>query len=314
MAITTERPPVREPAAPSARRSGQRTSLAGRDRTFGFMLAAPGVALFLVVAVYPLVASLGTSLYEQSLVRPDRAFAGLRNYAEVWPDFVDRLWTTLVFSVFATVFPLLVGVALAILLNARLKGRAVLRGMLMLPWLLPGVVVSFLWAWIFNDSYGVINHSLSQLGLPQVDFLGEPATAMVAVIVAKTWNTFPWIMVVVLAVLQTLPREQLEAAAIDGASRFQRFRHVSLPHLMGPVALVTMLEFIYNFGSFDMIFVMTGGGPGTSTMTLAVSLYQYAFVEFSLGRAAAMGVLWLVALSVVCAAYFLLNKKLEARR
>ncbi|MFD3484709.1 carbohydrate ABC transporter permease [Streptomyces sp. NPDC058665] len=278
------------------------------------MLAAPAVALFIAVAVYPLVASLGTSLFDQSLIRPGRSFVGLRNYAEVWPDFVDRLGTTLVFSVLATVLPLLLGMGIALLLNARIKGRAVLRGVLMLPWLLPGVVVSFLWAWIFNDSYGVLNHVLSQLGLPEVDFLGAPGTALAAVIIAKSWNTFPWMMVVVLAVLQTLPREQLEAAAIDGASRRQRFWHVSLPHLIGPVALVTMLEFIYNFGSFDMIFVMTGGGPGTSTMTLAVSIYQYAFVEFSLGRAAAMGVLWLVALSVVCVAYFLLNKRLEARR
>ncbi|MFJ6985736.1 MULTISPECIES: carbohydrate ABC transporter permease [unclassified Streptomyces] len=277
------------------------------------MLAAPAVALFLVVAVYPLLAGVWTSFYDQSLIRPEREFIGLDNYTAVWPDFVDRLGTTLVFATFATICPLLVGLALAVLLNARLRGRGVLRGMLMLPWLLPGVVVSFLWAWIFNDSYGVLNHVLTQLSLPEVDFLGKPGTAMAAVVIAKTWNTFPWVMVVILAILQTLPREQLEAAAIDGASRSQRFLHVSLPHLLGPVALVAMLEFIYNFGSFDMIFVMTGGGPGTSTMTLAVSLYQYAFTEFSLGRAAAMGVLWLVALSLVCGAYFLLNKKLESR-
>ncbi len=313
MTLTTEPPPVRAPVD-APRRAGHRTSLNGRDRTFGFMIAAPGVALFLAVAVYPLVASLGTSLYDQSLVRPTRSFVGFGNYTDVWPDFVDRLGITLVFSVFSTVIPLLIGLSLALLLNARLKGRSVLRGVLMLPWLLPGVVVSFLWAWIFNDSYGVLNHVLTQVGLPELNLLGEPGTAMAAVIIAKSWNTFPWMMVVILAVLQTLPREQLEAAAIDGASRRQRFWHVSLPHLIGPVALVTMLEFIYNFGSFDMIFVMTGGGPGTSTMTLAVSIYQYAFVEFSLGRAAAMGVLWLIALSVVCGAYFLLNKKLEARR
>ncbi|MFJ3497954.1 carbohydrate ABC transporter permease [Streptomyces sp. NPDC086091] len=277
------------------------------------MLAAPAVALFLVVAVYPLLAGVWTSFYDQSLIRPEREFTGLDNYTAVWPDFVDRLGTTLVFATFATICPLLVGLALAVLLNARLRGRGVLRGMLMLPWLLPGVVVSFLWAWIFNDSYGVLNHVLTQLSLPEVDFLGKPGTAMAAVVIAKTWNTFPWVMVVILAIFQTLPREQLEAAAIDGASRRQRFLHVSLPHLLGPVALVAMLEFIYNFGSFDMIFVMTGGGPGTSTMTLAVSLYQYAFTEFSLGRAAAMGVLWLLALSLVCGAYFLLNKKLESR-
>ncbi|MFI8221470.1 carbohydrate ABC transporter permease [Streptomyces sp. NPDC085932] len=309
MAVTAKQSSV---PAPTAARSRRRSSLGARDRTFGFMLAVPAVALFLVVAVYPLVASIGTSLYDQSLIRPERRFVGLGNFVDVWPVFVDRLGNTLVFSTLATIFPLLIGVALAIFLNSRLRGRNILRGLLMLPWLLPGVVVSFLWAWIFNDSYGVINHILTQVGLPSVDFLGRPMTAMLSVVIAKTWNTFPWIMVVVLAVLQTLPREQLEAAALDGASRIQRFRHVSLPHLIGPVALVTMLEFIYNFGSFDMIFVMTGGGPGTSTMTLAVSLYQYAFTEFSLGRAAAMGVLWLGTLSLVCGAYFMINRKLES--
>ncbi|MFC9328821.1 carbohydrate ABC transporter permease [Kitasatospora sp. NPDC057015] len=312
MAITTEPPPART-VVPTVRTPGRPRSAAARDRTFGFMLVAPALTLFLVVAVYPLLAGVATSFYDQSLIRPERRFVGLDNYAAVWPDFVDRLGTTLVFSALATVFPLAVGLALAVLLNARLRGRALLRGALMLPWLLPGVVVSFLWAWIFNDSYGVLNHLLSGAGLPEVDVLGRPATAMAAVVVAKTWNSFPWVMVVALAALQSLPREQLEAAALDGATRAQRFRHVSLPHLAGPVALVAMLEFIYNFGSFDLIFVMTGGGPGTSTMTLAVSLYRYAFTEFSLGRAAAMGVLWLVALSAVCAAYFLLDKKMESR-
>ncbi|QMU76502.1 sugar ABC transporter permease [Streptacidiphilus sp. PB12-B1b] len=311
MSVTTEPTPARtiSPSAPVRRRRG---TLGARDRTFGFMLAAPAVALFLVVAVYPLVAGFGTSLYDQSLIWPGRKFVGFGNYADVWPDFLARLGTTLEFSVLATVCPLLIGVAVAVLLNARLRGRNLLRGVLMLPWLLPGVVVSFLWAWIFNDSYGVINHVLTQLHLPQVNVLGQPSTAMAAVVVAKTWNSFPWVMVVVLAVLQTLPREQLEAAALDGASRRQRFRHVSLPHLIGPVALISMLEFIYNFGSFDMIFVMTGGGPGTSTMTLAVTLYQYAFTDFDLGKAAAMGVLWLGVLSLVCGGYFLLNKKLES--
>lgn len=291
----------------------KRGALGTRDRTFGFMLAVPAVTLFAVVAVYPLLAGVWTSLFDQSLLRSGRSYVGLDNYSAVWPDFVSRLSTTLVYSVLATAGPVLVGVTLAMLLNTRLRGRNVLRGLLMLPWLLPGVVVSFLWAWIFNDSYGVLDHLFQMMGLPQVDFLGRPSTAMLAVVIAKTWNAFPWVMVVALAVLQTLPREQIEAACLDGATKYQRFRSITLPHLIGPIALVSMLEFIYNFGSFDTIFVMTGGGPGTATTTLAVSLYQYAFSSFELGKAAALGVLWLVALSVVCAGYFLLNRKLESR-
>ncbi|MEV6716270.1 sugar ABC transporter permease [Lentzea sp. NPDC051208] len=291
----------------------ERPRLGVRDRTFGFMVALPALALFLAVSIYPLLASVGTSLFDQSLVRPDRTFVGLDNYGTVWPEFLERLGTTLEFSALATVFPVLIGVSVAMLLNGKLRGRNTLRGLLMLPWLLPGVVVSFLWAWIFNDTYGVINNILGRFGLDGISVLESPAGAMAAVVIAKTWQSFPWIMVVALAALQTLPREQLEAAAIDGASRLQRFMHVSLPHLIGPITLVTVLEFVYNFGTFDTIFVMTGGGPGDATMTLAVDLYQLAFGSFELGQAAALGVLWLVLLLAVSGGYLVLNRKLENR-
>lgn len=294
-------------------RPGRRSTLGAKDRTFGIMIALPAILLFLVIAIFPLVSSVGTSLYDQSLLRPERTFVGGANYTAIWGEFVARVGTTLTFATLATIFPVLLGVALAILLNARIRGRNILRGALMLPWLLPGVVVSFLWAWIFNDSYGVLNHLLTMVGLPEVSLLGNPTGAMAAVVIAKTWNSFPWIMVVALAVLQTLPSEQLEAATIDGATRSQRFRYISLPHIIGPVALVAVLEFIYNFGNFDTIFVMTGGGPGDSTTTLAVSLYQLAFGSYELGKASAMGVLWLVLLAIISSAYLLLNRRLEKR-
>ncbi len=292
-------------------RSGRRSTLGAKDRTFGFMIALPAVLLFLVIAIFPLVSSIFTSLFDQSLLRPERTFVGLDNYAAVWDEFFARLGTTLVFASLSTIFPLVLGVALALLLNARMRGRNILRGALMLPWLLPGVVVSFLWAWIFNDSYGVVNHVLSVFGLPEVSMLGTPTGAMAAVVIAKTWHSFPWIMVVALAVLQTLPSEQIEAATIDGATRAQRFRHISLPHIAGPVTLVAVLEFIYNFGNFDTIFVMTGGGPGNSTTTLAVSLYDLAFGSYELGKASAMGTLWLVLLAIITTGYLFLNRRLE---
>ena len=141
--------------------------------------------------------------------------------------------------------------------------------------------------------------------------LGTPTGAMAAVVIAKTWHSFPWIMVVALAVLQTLPSEQIEAATIDGATRAQRFRHISLPHIAGPVTLVAVLEFIYNFGNFDTIFVMTGGGPGNSTTALAVSLYDLAFGSYELGKASAMGTLWLVLLAIITTGYLFLNRRLE---
>jgi len=299
--------------APAPRRAGARSKLHARDRHFGFMIVLPAALLFLIVSVVPLISSVGTSLFKQSLLRPERTFVGLANYERVLGEFFARLGTTLTFSILATILPVVLGLALAVLMNARLRGRGLLRGALMLPWLLPGVVVAFLWSWIFNDNYGVLNYLLEHVGLHPISLLGNPAGAMAAVVIAKTWNSFPWIMVVALAALQTLPSDQLEAAAIDGATRRQRFWLISFPHLLGPVALVAMLEFIYNFGNFDTIFVMTGGGPGDSTTTLAVDLYNLAFGSYDLGAASAMGVLWLILLGLVSTGYLFLNKRLENR-
>lgn len=175
--------------------AGRRSTIRATDRTFGFMIAVPAVSIFLVIAIYPLVASISTSLFEQSLLRPERAFVGLANFPAVWDEFLARLGTTLIFAGFATALPVMIGLALAMLLNARMRGRKLLRGLLMLPWLLPGVVVSFLWAWIFNDSYGVLNYLLDLVGLPPISLLGDPVGAMAAVVIAKTWNSFPWVMV-----------------------------------------------------------------------------------------------------------------------
>ncbi|GGF41807.1 carbohydrate ABC transporter permease [Subtercola lobariae] len=298
---------------PESNGRGRRSKISAGDRRFGFMLALPAILLFLVISLFPLVSGIFTSLFKQSLLRPGRTFVGLENYGNIVGEFFDRLGTTLIFSISATILPVIIGVALALLLNSRMRGRNVIRGLMMLPWLLPGVVVAFLWSWIFNGNYGVINYLLNMVGAPSTDILGSPLGAMAAVVIAKTWNSFPWIMVVVLAALQTLPTEQLEAAALDGATRQQRFRFISFPHIIGPVALVAMLEFIYNFGNFDTIFVMTGGGPGDSTTTLAVDLYNLAFGSYDLGAASAMGVLWLILLGIISSGYLILNRRLETR-
>lgn len=307
----TARPDV--PARIGSGRGRAPGRLGSDDRRFAVFIALPAVALFVVVTVIPLLSSVVTSTFEQSLLRPGRTFVGAANFTAVGAEFARGLGTTVVFSLLATVAPVALGLTIGVLLNSRLRGRAVLRGLVMLPWLLPGVVVAFLWAWIFNDSYGVVNHLLGVAGLGPVSMLGSPAGAMAAVVIAKTWQSFPWIMVVVLAALQTLPAEQLEAAAIDGATRSRRFVHICLPHLLGPLTLVAVLEFIYNFGSFDTIFVMTGGGPGTATTTLPVSLYRLAFGAYDLGAASALGVLWLIVLSVFSIGYLVLNRWLEKR-
>ncbi|MEU7871951.1 sugar ABC transporter permease, partial [Dactylosporangium sp. NPDC049140] len=160
-----------------------------KDRTFGFLLTLPALALLGAVVLYPLVGALSTSLFHQSLVLPGRSFAGLDNFTTVLhQNFWPVLGHTVVFTIGSTVVPVLIGFALALALNSRIRGRAVLRGLFLMPWVIPGVVVSFIWLWIFNANYGLLNGLLTTLHLVDepVSWLGQPGTAMAAIVVAKS--------------------------------------------------------------------------------------------------------------------------------
>ena len=276
------------------------------DRRFGVLLTLPGVALLAAVVLYPLISALVTAFFKQSLLTPGRTFVGLANVrAVLGDDFLRLLRQTLTFTVGSTLVSFVVGFALALALNTRLRGSRVLRGVFLIPWLIPGVVVSFLWMWIFNTNYGVLNGLLQGLGLidsPQA-WLARPGTAMLAVIVAKTWQSFPWMMVMLLAGLQTVPHELHEAAEIDGAGTVRRFFAITVPHLRGIIGLVVLLEFIWNFQHFDIIYVLTGGGPAGTTQTFATAVYDTAFRGFDLGKAGALGLLWMVLLMALVVFY-----------
>ncbi len=286
------------------------------DGTFATLLALPGLALLAGVVLYPLLAALVTAFFKQSLVLPGREFVGLDNIRAVLDgNFWQLLRQTLVFTIGTTLAPFVIGFALALALNTRIRGVKVLRGLMLIPWLVPGVVVSFLWMWIFNANYGVANGLLEQIGLlsgPRA-WLAEPGTAMAAVIIAKTWQSFPWMMVMLLAGLQTVPPELHEAAEMDGAGTVRRFRAITLPHLKGIVGLVLLLEFIWNFQHFDIIYVLTGGGPAGSTQTFATAVYDTAFKGYDLGRAGALGLLWMVLLMGLVVVYVRFSEKGEER-
>jgi multiple sugar transport system permease protein len=271
------------------------------------LLVLPALVLFTVVILYPLLHSLWLGFLDKSLVYPGETFVGLRNLERfLRRDFLDVLEPTLIFTVGATLLPFLLGFAVALILNAPIRGRGALRGMFLLPWLIPSVVVSFLWMWIFNANYGVLNGFLRSLGLisANVTWLGRNGgLAMAAVIIAKTWNTFPWLGLMLLAGLQTIPGELYEAASIDGANRWQRFIRITVPQLSGVIGIVLLLSFIWNFQHFEMLYVMTGGGPAGATTTFAVAVYQEAFDAYDLGRAGAVGIVWMALLSLIVLVY-----------
>ncbi|MBN6191925.1 carbohydrate ABC transporter permease [Microbacterium sp. K35] len=286
------------------------------DGMFALLLTAPGLALLAAVVVYPLITALITAFYKQSLVEPGREFVGFQNIVDVLTgEFVQLLVQTLVFTLGTTIAPFVIGFGLALALNTRIRGAKVLRGLMLIPWLIPGVVVSFLWMWIFNANYGVLNAALETVGLidsPQA-WLANPTTAMIAVIVAKTWQSFPWMMVMLLAGLQTVPIELHEAAEIDGAGTIRRFFSITVPQMSGIIGLVILLEFIWNFQHFDIIYVLTGGGPAGSTQTFATAVYETAFDGFDLGHAGAIGLLWMVLLMALVVVYVRLSEKGEKR-
>lgn len=276
--------------------AGQRVS---RDSLFPLLLVAPAAALLLAVLIYPLVASLVEAFFDSSLLTPERTFVGLENVGKALQgQFLPLLRTTLLFAVPATVGPFLIGLVAALGLNQRMRGRSLLRSVLLLPWVLPGVVVSFLWSWIFDGNYGVLNGVLRLLTVidENVPWLESGAGAMTAVVVARTWASFPWMMVMLLAALQSFPGDVYEAARVDGANAWQRFIHVTVPGLAPVASVVVLLEFIWNFQQFDIPYVLTRGGPAGATTTFSLAVYETAFRGFDLGMAGALGLLWLLIL------------------
>ena len=276
------------------------------ETRFAILLLLPAIALFSLVVLYPLVNSLYVGLLDKSLLSPGSEFVGLRNLRELLRDeFWPTLKNTLVFTIGATAVPFVVGFILAVVLNTGLRAQGVLRGAFLFPWLVPSVVVSFLWLWLFNANYGVLNGALRVAGIidTNVNWLSSPTLAMAAVIIAKAWHSFPWMMVMLLAGLQTVPRELYEAAAVDGAGSWQTFWKITVPQLRGIIFIVLLLEFIWNFQQFEIIWVMTNGGPVGATTTFSVALYQAAFEAFDLGKAGAIGITWMALLSVLVLIY-----------
>jgi multiple sugar transport system permease protein len=296
---------------PEDSRRGQRLS----NTQFAVLLVMPAVALFGAVIMYPLIAAISTGFVEQSLVFPGRRFVGLENFLNVLGgDFVGLLGRTVVFTAGATLIPFVLGFGLALALTVGLRGSNLLRGAFIMPWVLPTVVTSFIWMWIFNANYGVLNGVLMESGLldSTQSWLGQPGTAMTAIIIAKTWGTFPWMMVMLIAGLQAVPRDLHEAASIDGAGTIRRFRVITLPHLRTIIGIVLLLEVIWNFQHFDTIYILTGGGPAGTTTTFSVAVYNTAFKGFDLGTAGAIGGLWMLLLVVPVIWYIRMSERRES--
>jgi multiple sugar transport system permease protein len=281
--------------------------------TRAWLLMLPLLAVMVAVIGWPLVDTVALSFTDAKLVGTSGGYVGFENYAKMLSssNFRSTLTTTALFAVISVTAEMVLGVAAALLLNQQFYGRAALRALMILPWALPTVVNATLWRLIYNPEYGALNAALSQLGLIEAyrSWLGEPGTALAAIIVADCWKNFPLVALIALAALQAVPREMNAAALVDGAGPVARFRFVTLPYLAGPLMVALVLRTIEAFKVFDIIWVMTRGGPANSTRTLSILVYQEAFSFQRAGSGASLALIVTLLVTVLAVAYGMMIRK-----
>ena len=282
-----------------------------RQRTrFFWILLSPALAVLAVVTIAPFLFLFSTSLTPLNLARPATWWdfsAPLANFVELLDDhrFLGSLGVQLRLSVFTVAFQLLLGLAAALLLNSRLRFLEAMRALFIIPMVLTPIVVAIIWKVLFTPDISVLNWALGLLGLPQPAWLAHPRLALPAIIIADIWEWFPFTLLMLLAALQMIPAEPLEAARIDGAGAWQVFRHVILPLLRPAIVVTVLFRLIESVKAFPLIFVMTGGGPGTVTEATNYYAFLQGFNYSLIGYSAAISVVVLA--SVLAISYLIVG-------
>lgn len=292
--------------APASRAGKWRSPLAP------YLFIGAGVLYLAVFAGIPVLKGLDLSFTDTQLLNPSGgSHVGFDNYTALLgsDSFLKSVVTTLVYSFFTVVGSLLLGTVSAVVLNRAFPGRTLARAVIVMPWAVPTVAVVLVFRWIFNDSTGAANQALGVLGIGSRGWLTNPSYGMLSVLIATIWKVSPFVMLVVLAALQSVPDELYEATRVDGADMFSTFKSVVLPFLMPTLRIVALLMTIWSFRRFEIIWLLTGGGPVDATNTIVIDVYRQAFVNNQLGVAAAVGMLGLVLSLVVTMVYFFLEKR-----
>lgn len=278
----------------------------------------PAVLVVLVIAIFPLIYSLTTSFMSFRLVPPTPPrFVGFGNYASLLqqPRFWSVAWTTAIIAFVAVALQYVIGFACALALHAKVPGDRLLRVGLLLPMLLAPVAVALIARMVFNPTMGPLNQLMSLFGLPNLPFLTQSTWALASIIAVEVWQWTPFVILLMLAGLQTLPQDVYEAAALENATAWQQFKGITFPMLLPISAAVVFIRLIESFKIMDTVFVMTGGGPGISTETLTLFAYQEGFKKFNLGYTSALSFLFLIVILVIGVLYLaLLRPHLEKRR
>lgn len=286
------------------------------ERWTPYLFILPVALYLLLFQLYPLVQEAALSLTSTSLLSPQQhEYVGLDNYRRLVEsdDFRDVLITTLVYVVACVTLAISIGLAAAMVLDAPFRGRGVARALVTVPWAAPPVAVALIFSWIYNAQYGVFNWALRSLGIPagMENWLDSPSLALPAILLTTIWQIFPFATVVLLAALQGVSPELKEAAQIDGASKLAVFRAVVWPTIKPSVALLSLFLTIWSLRRFDLIWLLTQGGPIGATETLVIRLYREAFIFRDLGSGAAVGMVGLVCAFAVTLVYFEFSRRAE---
>lgn len=273
-------------------------SIRKNNLIFLFKVISPSFILASIVVYYPVINSIIMSFKKARLGKEEYNWVGLKNFLSILKsgDFFQSFSWTLVFGAISTLLFLIIGMYFAILLNRKMIGRNLIRGLLLLPWAIPVFVNGLLWLWLLDIQFGLINYILRSLNFikANINWFGGTSIARISVIIAYVWKYFPFNMVVYLAGFQAIDPVYYEAAEIDGASKIKQFLYITLPQIKNIIIFTLLLNFIWSFQEFTTIWIMTKGGPAGATSTMLVKIFIITFQENNLGVAAANGTLWLV--------------------
>lgn len=244
------------------------------------------------ITIYPIAHALWTSLHQVMILFPGEPFVGLDNYRRVVTSnyFADALTNSLVFTAIAAPCVVILGIAIALFLQRRFVGSQIIRSIVLLPWVLPGAISAVLWVWVFHPSFGVLNGLLRSLGLinESIPWLTSPKLALYAVIVAHVWTQIPFAVVLIMAALSAINAEVLEAGELDCRSPHKRFRHIIFPEIKAMVVVLLVYNALTAFTSYDLVYAMTGGGPGTATTLLSFQIWRESFSMYDFGAGSAV--------------------------
>lgn len=277
------------------------------DRAFGLVMIMPAFLLFCGLIAYPLVHAFILSVHDTNTLTLQGSFVGLANYEAVLArrEFWVSLGNSFIWTFGSLVGQFTVGIAIALLLNQAFAGRALAQGIVLMPYMLGSVVAVLIWQWILNDLYGIVDAKLMEWEITRmpIPWLNRMPHAMLTLIGIGTWKLFPFVVITILARLQTIPPQLYEAARIDGAGPFARFWDITMPQIRSVLLFLILLRAIWDIKEFDLIYLLTGGGPQIGTQTLPLMIYKEAFGQLHLGRGAAIAILMLGLMIVMFLAY-----------